>query len=95
MRPRGEARLALATVAAQLGGGGATWRDMAERACVGFDVAKQTVRNMARDGELVTLGLESQPGANRPMVLYAPAPLLEPAAGAALDAVVRCWADFK
>lgn len=95
MRPRGEVRQALASVAAQLSGGGATWRDMAELACVGADVAKQTVRNMASVGELAVVGEQRQPGLNRPMVLYAMPPALDADAGAALDAVVRSWADFR
>ena len=104
MRPRGDIRMALGAAAAEFGRAGATWRDMAVRTCVGFDVARQTARDMARAGELLVVGEHRASGVNRPMVRYALAPGFEAAdagavAGAAsaaeLAAVVRCWADFK
>lgn len=75
---------------------GATWRDVAVKAQVGFDAARQTVRDMHRAGELVKVGTVRVPHANRPMVRYAPAA----DAGAYTDATVElsnainCWAQF-
>lgn len=82
MRPRGEIRAALADAAQQLacqqvsGTGqlkGVTWRQLARAACVGFDFARATVKNMVTSGELVPVGEEREPGSRRPMVTYAPA----------------------
>lgn len=94
MRPRGEIRQALCSAAAEVGGG-ATWRSLAARANVGFDAARRTVDNMAAAGELIVIGHHREPGVSRPMNLYALA--VETAAndGAALEQVVRCWADFR
>jgi hypothetical protein len=75
---------------------GATWRDVAVKAQVGFDVARRTVINMHRAGELVKVGTVRMPNVNRPMVRYAPAA----DAGAYTDATVElsnainCWAQF-
>lgn len=95
MRPPGEIRLALRSAALELGDSGGTWRDMAQQACVGFEHAKQTARDMARAGELVVMGEARVPGVCRPMVLYAPAGEPSASAGSALGEVVRCWADFR
>ena len=75
MRPRGEIRLALGLAAAALVAeqGGGTWRDMAQQAQVGYDKARETVRDMARAGELQRVDEVRVPGARRPMVRYAPA----------------------
>jgi len=74
MRPRGDIRLALCSAAELLHAecGGATWRDMAARGCVGFAAAKQTVRNMAQAGELVAVGEQRTAHSRRPMTLFAP-----------------------
>lgn len=76
MRPRGEIRQALGQAAvalvAEQGGIGATWRDMAARAQVGYAKARQTVRDMARAGELQAVDSVRVPPARRPMVRYAP-----------------------
>jgi hypothetical protein len=71
-----------------------TWRDLAEHTQVGFDVARQTVRNMERAGELCVVGQRPVDGAMRPMNLYAPA---EPApmkteTTAALSDLLQIWA---
>lgn len=73
-RPQGEIRHALGQAATALAKeqGSATWRAMAERACVGFDAARRTVENMARAGELQPAGEERTPHSRRPMVRYAP-----------------------
>lgn len=94
MRPRGELRQAIGRAVDALGPtGAATWRGLAQHACVGFEVARGTVRNMAAAGELAVVGQTRAPGVCRPMNLYArPAP--EPTGGPALEAVMRSWVDF-
>ena len=98
MRPRGEVRIALGSAAASLGPAGGTWRELAAAASVGFDVAAQTARNMARSGELRVIDVVRVPGVGRPMVRYAPAVPAgdEPgrAPGAELAALMRGWASF-
>lgn len=97
MRPPGEIRAALSEAARVLKAeaNGATWRDMALRANVGFLAARRTVENMARSGELVPVGSAKVAHSKRWMVLYEPAavPAAVPARGPApgLDAVVRGW----
>lgn len=84
MRPRGEIRMALAEAAELLARevGAATWRDMAQRAQVGYRAAERTVGNMARAGELQRVGRAEVPHSRKPMVLYAPvAPAGAAAAG--------------
>lgn len=81
MRPRGEIRLALGQAAVQLvasGAPGATWRSLAEQAGVGYDLARRTAVNMVRSGDLVVVGEEVVPGANRKANLLAPGPDLLP-----------------
>jgi hypothetical protein len=93
-RPRGEIREALGAALNELGGG--TWRDFAQHARVGFDAAKQTMRDMARAGEAWVDGEVKVPGSCRPMVRYVPPRGPEEAAGVcALDAAMRSWADFN
>ncbi len=94
MRPAGEYRLALETAAGELGRAG-TWRELAAAAGVGFEVARCTAKNMVRDGVFERAGTVSVPGVCRPMVLYAPAGPAGAPPGAALESVVRCWADFR
>lgn len=73
-RPRGEVRQALATAGAALAveQGGFTWRDVAQVACVGFAVARQTVRDMERAGELRRVGRQAAAHSCRPMNVYEP-----------------------
>lgn len=92
MRPRGEIREALGSAMRELGGG--TWRDLATHAQVGYDVAKQTVRDMARAGEIQPAGEVRVSHSCRPMVRYEPASASAPAGPCALSAVVHSWADF-
>lgn len=95
MRPRGAIRQALLgaaqTLAAQQGG--ATWREMAAHARVGWDAARKTVGNMVAAGELQPCGQVRAPHACRPMVLYTPQTggSKWTAEGFALDLVVRRW----
>lgn len=101
MRPVGEIRMALSAAAAEFGEAGATWRDLAVAACVGYDAAQATTDNMVRAGDLVVIGRVTRPGVSRPMRLLA-APVVigeqrddDAPQAAELQAVVRCWADFR
>lgn len=67
MKARGEVRLALAEAAQSFGARGATWRQLAAAAQVGWDAARMTVENMVRAGQLVVVGSEAVPGSCRPM----------------------------
>jgi hypothetical protein len=97
MRPRGEIRQALAQAATELARDrdGATWRDLAERACVGYLVARRTVENMARAGELQLVGHEKRAHSRRWVALYAPQQHANFATAATavegLAGVIRSW----
>ena len=104
MRPAGELRQALAAAARKLEAQrmasahrGATWRDLAAHAGVGYSAAKQTVRNMARAGELKRLPEDARTSySRRPMALYvpaAPAPAApqQPTRSEPLDVLLRAW----
>ncbi|MBX3605347.1 MAG: hypothetical protein KF788_08750 [Piscinibacter sp.] len=96
MWQRTEVRDALARAAEELWertqGTGATWRDMAVHACVGFGAARDTAKNMAVAGELQVVGQRSVPGVCRPMRLYAPRRRgFVQGGGAALDQALRGW----
>lgn len=71
MRPRGEFRSALAGAAAALWPAPASRRVLAQAACVGLSQAHYTLRAMVDAGELVVCGHGAEPGANRPVNLYA------------------------
>lgn len=76
MRPAGEVRAALRSAAESLAAhmaGGITYRDMAEAGRVGYQVARETCRNMARSGELKPVGTRQVHGAKRPLKTYMPA----------------------
>lgn len=96
MRPRGEIRTALWSAALELHSerGAFTHVQMAERAQVGYEVARWTARNMAAAGDLVRVGSEKPAGARVWLALFEPAVPAEPAAGHDLAEVVRCWAEF-
>jgi hypothetical protein len=76
VRPRGEIRAALAEATHELvreSGRGVTWAEAACRAQVGADVARRTMDNMARSGELQRLEERVRwPGVRRPMTLFVP-----------------------
>lgn len=96
MRPAGEVRQALAKAAEELAAeaSAATWRDMAQRANVGFKVARVTVENMARAGQLERVGSAKREHSKRWMALYAPAcaPAVDVGAAVpAIDNVMRSW----
>lgn len=73
-----------------------TYRDLAERAQVGYGAAQHTVSNMARAGELADAGLVREPGICRPLRAYtlraadAPAPVEPPE----LADVLCTWVDL-
>jgi hypothetical protein len=91
MRPRGEIRTAL-SAASESFSSPFTWRDLAASACVGFDAARQAVRDMQRAGELVQHEEYARvPGVNRPMTLYVRPAEPEASAGVTL---ANCWANF-
>jgi len=89
VRPRGEVRQALSDAAQALAA--AKWREMAMQAQVGFCVARETVKNMARAGELVPAGSRRVPGARRPMTVYAPVRQAVEPDGLGIDAAMRAW----
>lgn len=93
MRPAGEIRRALLDAARAVfaeRGKGATWRELAQRARVGYAAAKQTSKDMARAGDLLRAGSVSVPGIRRPMTVFVPA--AHHAAGAAVDTLLHAWA---
>lgn len=99
MRPPGEIRQTLARSAVQLNEqrDGATWREMAEHAQVGYLDARRTVEHMARAGDLVVIGAEKRAHSRRWMNLYKPAEPEppQPASKAAdLSAITRAWAEL-
>lgn len=99
MRPAGEVRLALASAAAALAQecGHATWREIADRAQVGYTAARDTVRTMERAGVLEGVGFEKRAHSARWMKLYAPRASDHPetwatkTTGEALAGVMRRW----
>ena len=93
MRPRGEIRQALGAAAQALAleSGPATWRDIATKAQVGFDKARECVRNMERAGELVQAGVTKRAHSRRWMRLYEPGQNWSTAATGSLDSVMRNW----
>lgn len=100
MRPAGEVHLAVLQAAHAVkreraeSGKGATLRELAKRACVGYKVARVTVANLKRSGKLEQVGTCKVAGRNRPVYLYAPSAtvgLLQAQARPALDS---CMANF-
>ena len=100
MAVEGEVRQKLAQAAQELAAEcrAATWRDLAERAQVGYLAARRTTENMERAGQLVAVGFEKRAHSVRWMRLYEPGQHFAPAAPAGtscagdLDRVTRMWA---
>jgi hypothetical protein len=86
-RPHGEERRALA--AALLSGPGTT-REIAARACVGVDVARETLNNMVRASSVIKLTTTRVPGCKRPVPVYS-VPLSQEQPSDALAAAVGVW----
>ena len=77
MRPRGsfgEVGLALLNAARERPG---TLRDLAQRACVGYDAARDTVRNMARSKVLRVVEAKRVDYRNRLVHVYEVNPMLD------------------
>jgi hypothetical protein len=100
MRPAGEVHLAVLQAAHAVkreraeSGKGATLLELAQRACVGYKVARSTVANLKRSGKLEKVGTCQVAGRNRPAYLYAPAAtagILEAQGRPVLDS---CMANF-
>ena len=100
MRPQGQVRAALLLAAQQLLAerDGATWRDLADRAQVGYQAARSTADNMARAGDLQAVGFEKRAHSVRWMTLYAPRQATQPGGswatqttGGALADVMHGW----
>jgi hypothetical protein len=72
-RPRGDIREALVQA---LAAGPATSRELAQRACVGFTKAMETLNNMVTAGEVKKLDPVRRPGVKRPVPVYDLAPRL-------------------
>lgn len=93
MRPRGEIREALVKAAHDLHQerGAVTHRDLAERAQVGYEVARRTVDNMAEPGgDLVRTGRVLNDGRHW-MTLFAPADSGAFSAAVDLERAMRSW----
>lgn len=71
---------------------GMTHTELAQRAQVGFALARYTANNMASAGELRILGVRGTPGVNRGMVRYAPAAGFQSAGVMPLEDLMRSWA---
>jgi hypothetical protein len=76
-RPPGEVREALAIAARDLAleQGGATWRELARHAGVGYAAARQTAYNMLRAGALAVLERRRVQGSRRPVLVLVPTTL--------------------
>lgn len=96
MRPRGDVRQAVSGAAGTLvqQHGCFTGRDVAAFAQVGFEKARQTLKDMVRAGELVVIGESTAPGVCRPLNVYA-LPAVQGSPGAALEQALKRWVDFK
>jgi len=99
-RPQGEIRLALKDAVEVLfkRQGGATWREAAKAAGVGFSSAAGTMWNMVRAGELVVLEYRRVPGSKRPAATFAPAPPADDSQTSAqqcLTAIANAWAGTR
>lgn len=51
---------------------GATWREIAGAGMVGWDAARDSVKNLVRSGHLQLVGLVREEHSNRPVGVYAP-----------------------
>lgn len=96
MRPAGEVRVALFRACSQLAtpDRSPTLREMAMRACVGFDAARSTVRDMARAGQIRQVRERRVDYRNRPVAEYAPTapvPIAVQPDDVDLSSVLRVW----
>lgn len=93
MRACGEVRLALYNACRALATPerGATLREMALHAQVGFDAARCTVRDMRRTRQLHPVGERRVAYRNRPVVEYAPAEPGTQLCAAGSNGLWRVW----
>lgn len=94
MRPAGEVRMALFNACAELAtpAHAPTLRELATRACVGFDAARSTVREMKRAGQIRQARERRVDYRNRPVAEYEPAMPVGGGAGFVdLGSVLRVW----
>lgn len=99
MRPAGEIRKALLDACTDLAGDvqdpehGPSLREIAHRACVGLDAARDTMKNMARAGVVHRVNSRRVAYRNRPVAEYRPGAMATAAndAFAALSGAVRAW----
>lgn len=94
MRPSGEVRLALFNACCELATPerGATLKEIAAKACVGLQAARNTVPNMVRAKQLHQPRTRRVEHRNRPVAEYAPAVETEAEAGFVdLGSVLRVW----
>lgn len=99
MRPAGEIRKALLDACVALASEvqdpahGPTLREIAHRACVGLDAAKDTMKNMARAKVVHCVNERKVAYRNRPVAEYRPGAMVLAAndAVAALAGAVRAW----
>lgn len=99
MRPAGEIRKALLDACADLAREvqdpehGPSLREIAHRACVGLDAARDTMKNMARAGVVHRVNSRKVAYRNRPVAEYRPGAMTLAAndAIAALVGAVRAW----
>jgi hypothetical protein len=96
VRPRKEIRTALTNALARLPADGFTWRDAAQASGVGFKESRQTLKDMARAGEVERAGTASVSWACRPMTLFrVPAERQQAGDGAdELAQAMRGWSQF-
>lgn len=98
MRPAGDIRAALRKAADSLApvvaNDGMTYLDMACRGCVGREVARSTVKDMVKAGELAPVGARKVDGIKRPLRTYLPVSYLHGGenGAAALSRVLGNWA---
>ena len=104
-RPRGEVRQAIGEafqhICLERGAlvflEGVTHTELAQRAQVGFELARYTAKNMACAGELRVLEVRPEPGVNRGRVRYAPPGDCPPEASmmTALEDLLRLWSRAR
>lgn len=97
MRPRGEIRAALSAAALAMSpvaeARGVTYLELAATAQVGYDVARNTVKDMVKAGELVPTERTRQvPGIKRPLRTYTVRQAAnDSSADIPLDRALRGW----
>lgn len=99
-RPVGEIRAAIVKAVQEIraDGGVVHFRSAGARACVGFEAARSTLRDMERGGQLVRAGEAKIEGVKRPVLVYDVAGGVvscdEEDAGEALGRVLVGWVDL-